>query len=109
MLIYLKLIRKKDTQFFSFSYSYKTIVSISSIQVPLYCLWKKLSKHKNMSCLYSVRINNGKFHTISFHTNHSSVSNLTSLRKEQYYRLHTNTNINPLTAFKTRQQNIYTQ
>ena len=63
MLIYLKLIRKKDTQFFSFSYSYKTIASISSIQVPLYCLWKKLSKHKNMSCLYSVRINNGKFHT----------------------------------------------
>ena len=74
MLIYLKLIRKKDTQFFSFIYSYKPLLVFQRLQVPFYCFWKNLSKHKNMCCLYSFRINNGKFHTPfrnSFHPLHS--------------------------------------
>ena len=63
MLICLKLTSKKDTQFFLSVILMKPLLVFQRIQVPFYCLWKNLSKHKNMCCLYSFRISNGKFHT----------------------------------------------
>ena len=63
MLICLKLTSKKDTQFFLSVILIKPLLVFQRIQVPFYCLWKNLPKHKNMCCLYSFRISNGKFHT----------------------------------------------